>query len=180
MFGERELLDTLSFFLSLPLGRIGCLVTSPCALAGRPQSYFARQLCRTDQSVALFVLIGIKCYQDGDTGNLQIFYGSVSIGFLEITCYFAESAQALRQTGSNSESQSTWCQSITSWSKEISFMTPGYFTRHKSAVLWIGYIIFIIFSCYFSVLNNSRSPIPAGTRVMHCRLLTSLYDHGFL
>jgi len=46
----RGLVDTLSFFA---FGGIGCLcysllATSPCALAHRPQSFFARQPCRTD------------------------------------------------------------------------------------------------------------------------------------
>lgn len=85
------------------------------------------------------MLIGIKCYKDGDTGDLQIFYGSVSIGFLLVVCSFAESAQGLRQTGSNSQSQSTWFQSAASWSKEVSFSDSWilYKTQASCSLGWV-------------------------------------------
>lgn len=124
------------------------------------------------------MLIGIKCYKDGDTGDLQIFYGSVSIGFLLVVCSFAESAQGLRQTGSNSQSQSTWFQSAASWSKEVSFSDSWILYKTQDILLsGLGMRTHSFHenvkntSCYFSVLNNSRGPALAGTGVMHSRLL---------
>lgn len=92
-------------------------------------------------------------------------------------------AQVRRQPRSNSQSQSTWFQSIASGSNQIPFsMTPGCFTRHHihgCAALWVDYE-----DLFFSRVGKEskllflclKSLTPAGTGVVHCRLLYVLYD----
>lgn len=75
---------SLSFFLCLWKDRLPCHF-SMCL--GRQTSVLFCKSALQDRLVCgLFMLIGIKCYKDGDKGNLQIFCGSVSIGFLDVAC----------------------------------------------------------------------------------------------
>lgn len=89
MFGMRELVDTLSFFLCLWRDRLP-VSFSPCHFSmclGRQTSVFFCKAALQDRlDCGLFMLIRAKCYKHGGIGNLEIFCGSVSMGFVEVSC----------------------------------------------------------------------------------------------
>lgn len=136
MFEMRELLDTLSFLLCLWKDRLPCHFSM--GLGRQTSVLFCKATLQDRLVCGFFMLIGIKCYMDGDRKFTDLLWKCQN-SFLDIVSSFAESVQGLKQAGSNSQSQSTRFQSIESWSKEVFFSDPWilYKTQECFSLGWI-------------------------------------------
>lgn len=132
-----ELLDTLSFLLCLWKDRLPCHFSM--GLGRQTSVLFCKATLQDRLVCGFFMLIGIKCYMDGDTGNLQIFYGSVRIVFLTLSLLLLSLSKDWSRLALTPSLRAPGFRALKAGPKRFSSVTPGYFTRHKSASLWVGY-----------------------------------------
>lgn len=89
VFGMRQLVDTLSLFLLLWRDRLPVSFSpyhfSMC-LGRQTSVVFCKAALWDRLDCSLFMLIRAKCYRHGGIGNVESFCGSVSMGFLDVSC----------------------------------------------------------------------------------------------